>query len=171
MALSPQQSPQALEHVVNTVLATISPHQGADKLMVAMTETGVHGIEDLMTVDKAAIDTLQCTDDNGNCEELHLSCRKIIVVFCEFVAWRHNQGDPVGTDCTSITREEFSDFRNGQSQPPHCLSKEWLSMCSQSHSSTRIHTCTCHHKDFLHTCANVQEGHQTRSQPLSHFEA
>ena len=129
MVLTPQQSVEALHHIVREVLVTIPiPAGQPNRIEQALTESGIDNIYDFMSMDKTMIDTLSYTEQ-GQEVELHLARRKVIEVFFDFVRWRASSGNSVSDAWLTITRNEFNAFR---------ISPEYLEMRARSNYGASI---------------------------------
>ena len=111
MVLTPEQSQAALQHLIGTVLVTVPTAQGQpNRLQEALTQAGVEGIENFLSMDKSMIDGLTY-EEQGQRVPLHLARRKVIEIFFDFVTWRASEGNPVGDNWANLTRDEFATFR------------------------------------------------------------
>ena len=108
MVVTRQVAEAAFDHIIDVVLS----RHGSTELKQALVKAGVYDVFDLLTIDKATLDSLVYTDpsDATQVMPLHDSDKTLIKLFRDYTLQRHTDGDPIGDEWLLITQESFDDF-------------------------------------------------------------
>jgi hypothetical protein len=107
MPLTRTQDAAALRHIVVQVLN--QPDDGL--LMTALTQKHIDNVNDLTSLQEIDIQSLKYSAADGNLSALGAAHCGMLRAFCAFVRYRATQSSPIGDDWTSITRDDFNQFR------------------------------------------------------------
>ena len=120
MVLTRREARTAYTHVLDHVLGRAD----GTPLKTALAQEGVDDIFQLVNMDNATIHNLEYADSTNNnaITAVKMAEKMLLKCFINFVAVRHNEGNPIGDDWTLITQLEFDLFRIDPqyfaSQPP-----------------------------------------------------
>ena len=107
---SRQQSAAALQHIYDNVFC-VKPDS---PLVNALTREGINNIADLISMTPDDVDALLYESNEGGSitlRPLSRGLRRLIPLLQEFTERRGAEGNPIGNDWTSVTQEEFDEFR------------------------------------------------------------
>jgi hypothetical protein len=111
MPLTRTQGEAALRHVVVTVLD--QPDEG--ELMRSLKDEGFLHVSDLTSLRETTIENLTYPEDDGTFSKLRQNQKGSLVAFCAFIKHRNDLSSPIGDDWTSITQEDYDNFRVSRS--------------------------------------------------------
>eukprot|EP00977_Amphora_coffeiformis_P007477 scaffold1638_cov103-Amphora_coffeaeformis.AAC.2 len=111
MPLSRNQSSQAFKHILEQVFGL----EATSPLRVASKEEGTENLSDFLSLTADTIEQLTYTYKDGDGNDVTVpvprSHRRIITVFFDYIRYHDYKSNPIGDEWTSITKEEFDDFR------------------------------------------------------------
>ena len=111
MPMTRQQSADALQHIYTVVFGL----QQTAPLIQGLNMLGIKNIHDLMTMDEASIGTLEYkhTTADGTVVRRRVPKGKcnLVTILKHYERHRNNNGNPINNAWTSITQQQFDDFR------------------------------------------------------------
>jgi hypothetical protein len=105
--LTHQQGQLALTHVMERLFQFSS----TDPLSLALAATGYNDIRQVITMTQAKIDALTHPDSTNAAISVPVPALSFLWVLKVYHVYRHEEGDPIGDDWTSIMVEAFDTFR------------------------------------------------------------
>jgi hypothetical protein len=107
--LSRQEAQDALTHVLQALLGFAD----SNPLPLALVRSGYTDIRHVITMTQGDIDALEYKDGNQGIVGVPSPARNLLRIFNAYHVYRYGDGDPIGDGWTSITPQEFNEFRVG----------------------------------------------------------
>jgi hypothetical protein len=107
MPLTRAQGEAALNYVVLTVLN--QPDDGP--LMKSLRNDSINDVSDFPSLQEIDIENLKYPEDDGSLSALVPGLKGRLRAFCAFIRYRVDMSLPIGDNWTSITPEEYDEFR------------------------------------------------------------
>jgi hypothetical protein len=109
MTFTRLQRQEAVAHFA-TVLCDL-PADGA--LAKSLDHRGFTDIHDLVKIPVKHVERLDYYDDEDTLSPLADPLQSLVLIFKAYYEYRRDNGDPIGENFTSITYDEFTQFRIG----------------------------------------------------------
>lgn len=119
--LSPSAGKAAFDHIIDNVLLD---HNHVSLLKSSLQSAGRTEVYDLLSLTESDVDSLSSVKRGE---------WRLVATFQEFVLMRHLAGNPVGNDWSSITMEEFDDFRYSVLIAPRSVDRATCSFKNQQY--------------------------------------
>jgi hypothetical protein len=107
--LTRQQAQDTLTHILQVLLG----FNDTDPLPLALVRSGYTDIRHVITMTQEDINALEYEDGNQDVVSVPSPARNLLRVFNAYHVYRYKEGDPIGDGWTSITPQEFNEFRVG----------------------------------------------------------